>query len=328
MFRWRTYDTFDLIINIIGFSAIFMYKKSADGFDNTLLEYITGGIGFYILDTTMGKSPFAWFIACMSYMTTEQQWITFKLWLTSYISNEIFAYTIAASIAFTATYSLHGMYLLFFSHVLGDNQRAKLHVKKVQENKHVPFEKIMDALPTMFKNLLTLAYPFMGIIVLYSFKTTNGLRFDKLPTFTERFWSLLSVILTNEVLFYYSHRALHHPKLYAKFHKKHHEFTSPVGAVAIYCTQIEFLVSDLLPLGVGLLFPYAAHAHFALTWIIAANIATQVHHSGMHMPYALGIDEQPTYHDLHHKHFNYNYGAIGILDKIHGTEYITKDVIS
>ncbi len=328
MFRWRVYDTIDLMLNLIGFSAIFMYKNSNDGFDNPALEYTTGAIGFYILDTTMGKSPFAWFITCASYMTTEEQWIVFNAWLTSIVPNAILAYTLAASIAFTLTYLLHGLYLLFFSHVLNDNHRETLHVKKVQENKHVSFKKIIRTIPTMMKNLTLLAYPFMGIIVFYSFKSNYGLRFDKLPTFTERFWSLLSVILTNEVLFYYSHRAFHHPKLYAKFHKKHHEFTSPVGAVAIYCTPTEFLVSDLLPLGIGLLFPYASHAHFALTWIIAANIATQVHHSGMHMPYALGIDEQPTYHDIHHKHFNYNYGAIGILDKIHGTEYISKDVIS
>lgn len=41
-----------------------------------------------------------------------------------------------------------------------------------------------------------------------------------------------------------SHRLIHHPLLYKHIHKKHHEWTAPVGIVSIYAHPIEHVVSS------------------------------------------------------------------------------------
>lgn len=41
----------------------------------------------------------------------------------------------------------------------------------------------------------------------------------------------------------YLSRLFHHPKLYKKIHKKHHEWTAPIGVVSIYADPIEHVVN-------------------------------------------------------------------------------------
>lgn len=38
-------------------------------------------------------------------------------------------------------------------------------------------------------------------------------------------------------------RLLHHPTLYKKIHKKHHEWTAPIGVISVYAHPIEHVVS-------------------------------------------------------------------------------------
>ena len=57
--------------------------------------------------------------------------------------------------------------------------------------------------------------------------------------------------LANEFWFYYSHRLIHYPPLYKRIHKIHHEWTSPVAAMAIYCHPLEHVFSNLLSVYLG-----------------------------------------------------------------------------
>ncbi len=319
MYKWRSQDTFDLCICNVVFSCIYWYKCTFDNIENSTTEFLSGFIGFYVLNITMGMSVFAWIPSFVSYAITNDQWLYFTELLQMLEEYEWIGYAIFACFSFTAAYVIHGFYLFTLTHVMDRDTFDKLGFYKLQKNKRVSLKQLYKAIWPMAWNLIFIAYPFLSWIAYKTITTDNYLRKGPLPSFYDRLLSLISVILMNEILFYYTHRALHHPYLYKKFHKMHHEFTSPIGLVAIYCTPFEFIVSDLMPLSVGLFFPHTHHVYFALVWIISANIATQVHHSGILTPYRLGIDEQPEFHDIHHKYFNCNYGAIGILDRLHGT---------
>mmetsp|Transcript_22646 Transcript_22646/g.49469 ORF Transcript_22646/g.49469 Transcript_22646/m.49469 type:complete len:177 (+) Transcript_22646:875-1405(+) len=160
----------------------------------------------------------------------------------------------------------------------------------------------------MSANLLFIGLPYLLGMAWVSQHTEFGLRLDTdLPRHSERLWHLVAVLVVNEVLFFYSHWAMHSRHLYSRFHKQHHEFTAPVGIVAIYCHPVEFFVCDLIPLTAAF-YPCRCHVFFALMWTFGAVIGTQVHHSGYRMPWTTCFDEQPDYHDFHHEKFKCNYG--------------------
>eukprot|EP01103_Thecamoeba_quadrilineata_P016160 TRINITY_DN5328_c0_g1_i2.p1 TRINITY_DN5328_c0_g1~~TRINITY_DN5328_c0_g1_i2.p1 ORF type:complete len:158 (-),score=5.01 TRINITY_DN5328_c0_g1_i2:51-524(-) len=127
---------------------------------------------------------------------------------------------------------------------------------------------------------------------------------------------LTAFIIVEEILFYYSHRLLHHPYFYKRIHKQHHKFKAPIGLAAMYAHWIEFTFSNVLPLLAG---PLIMRSHLVTIWIwyFLGVVGTVTHHSGYNFPWLLGLN--PQFHDFHHSSFNYNFGVLGVLDQIHGT---------
>lgn len=76
--------------------------------------------------------------------------------------------------------------------------------------------------------------------------------YDSLPGTLELIWQISFCMVCEDTCFYWGHRLLHHPKLYSKIHKKHHEFYSTVSFAAEYAHPLEFCLTNVLPSFVGM----------------------------------------------------------------------------
>ncbi|KAJ5115219.1 hypothetical protein NUU61_000978 [Penicillium alfredii] len=139
-----------------------------------------------------------------------------------------------------------------------------------------------------------------------------------LPSALEILCDILISLLMREALFYYSHRLLHMPYFYVRIHKKHHRFTAPIALAAQFAHPLEQIFANALPISLP---PQLLRSHVVTFWIFLAyelfNTATV--HSGYDF-----FHSKAKMHDLHHEKFNLNYGSIGLLDWVHGTNQLGK----
>ncbi|KAL4812965.1 hypothetical protein BDW67DRAFT_178322 [Aspergillus spinulosporus] len=140
------------------------------------------------------------------------------------------------------------------------------------------------------------------------------------PPWREFIVDFVFALLAREILFYYIHRALHHPRIYGHIHKMHHKNITPVVFAAEYAHPVEHVVANILPITLPL---YLKGAHF-LSIIAFINFElweAAADHRGYDFLKLLPAK----LHDLHHEKFRANYGTIGLMDWIHGTDVVGWD---
>lgn len=197
---------------------------------------------------------------------------------------------------------------------------------KIQPNKKIKWDlkTVGKVVYVLLRNQIGVIFPFACFVAWLSDHGIGAHLEEALPSYKERFLHTLGYIFVNEVLFYYGHRILHLKRFY-RFHKTHHEFTAPCGLTAIYCDMFEMLISDVIPLFGGCIL-LSSHAYTIMWWVIFAIGGTQLHHCGFRFPW-IKLDHQPDFHDFHHAKFNCNFGNIGWLDALHGTDKMYKDYL-
>jgi fatty acid hydroxylase domain-containing protein 2 len=189
---------------------------------------------------------------------------------------------------------------------------------KIQPNKNNPlcWQKFLQCLKVILFNQIVVNMVvacFVYWLMILSGSVVVGA--DEFPSMTTLVYHLVIFVLVEEIGFYYSHRLMHHPTLYQMFHKQHHEWVAPIGMAAIYAHPLEHVLCNLGPVVAG---PFLAQAHICTYWLwLTVAVATTVNsHCGYHFPFA----PSPENHDFHHLAFNVNYGVLGVLDWLHGTD--------
>lgn len=135
------------------------------------------------------------------------------------------------------------------------------------------------------------------------------------------------MVVAHDAYFYWTHRMMHHPRLFRSFHRSHHRTITPTPWAAYAFDVPEAAVMALfMPLWL-IIVPTPGAAIFAfLTIMIIRNV---MGHAGLEL-HARGWASHPvlkwisttTHHDLHHSGgFNYNYGFyFTFWDKVMRTE--------
>ena len=137
---------------------------------------------------------------------------------------------------------------------------------------------------------------------------------SSLPSLRIILASLIFFIIIEEIAFYTTHRILHHPMMYSSVHKMHHAFSSPCAMSAIFCSPVEHLIANQIPIQLGPLI-LGSHLSTALLWYAIATVNTCISHSG----YSFDFFSSAQFHDYHHANQTKNFGILGILDSIFHT---------
>jgi Delta7-sterol 5-desaturase len=135
------------------------------------------------------------------------------------------------------------------------------------------------------------------------------------------------MIVVHDAYFYWTHRLMHHGRLYRAFHRTHHLSMSPTPWAAYAFSPAEALVQA----GIGPLIVFTMPVHPAafglfMVWQIAFNVFG---HCGYEIfpRWFLGsragtLLNSVTHHALHHEKFQANFGLyFNVWDRLMGTNH-------
>jgi len=139
--------------------------------------------------------------------------------------------------------------------------------------------------------------------------------------------SLVFMLIAHDAYFYWTHRAMHHRRLFALFHGLHHLSRTPTAWAAYSFSIPEAIVQgSFVPLFI-LFVPMHDVALFAFVAVqivrnVMGHAGSEIHPASFGPGRWLGWNNTTTHHDLHHETGRYNYGLyFRWWDKLMGTEH-------
>ncbi len=174
----------------------------------------------------------------------------------------------------------------------------------------------------------SLIYAFPGAVVIEAWKNGGTALYSDLSAYG--YWyvpvSVFLYLFLHDTFFYWTHRLMHHPRLFATMHKTHHMSNNPTPWAAFSFHPWEsILTAFFLPL---LVFVIPLHAGAALFILILMTIASVLNHTGWEIfptSWIRGFLGRhvitATHHNLHHTNYKVNYGLyFRFWDRLMGTD--------
>lgn len=180
--------------------------------------------------------------------------------------------------------------------------------------------KLFECIKTVLFNQLFGTAPVMYSYYVYSSRyfpdpTHSNWSHSNLPSIPVSIGYIVIFTVMYEFVFYPIHRLFHCHRNFYRFHKLHHEYSESICIVTHYVSFVEHLATNLLPFVIG---PFVTMAHLDVVyfWEFIAVTSAINGHSGFCLPFILEANS----HDFHHYNNNGNYGVLGLLDYIFGTD--------
>ncbi|OJY48019.1 MAG: hypothetical protein BGP17_02405 [Sphingomonas sp. 67-41] len=139
--------------------------------------------------------------------------------------------------------------------------------------------------------------------------------------------TLVLMIVAHDAYFYWTHRAMHHPRLFRAFHWTHHKSRTPTPWTAYAFDAPEAIVMvAFVPIWAAIVPMHDTALYIFMTWQIARNV---IGHAGVEFSPVSGRRSRlrgwlntTTHHDLHHQSGRTNYGLyFSWWDRWMGTEH-------
>ena len=139
--------------------------------------------------------------------------------------------------------------------------------------------------------------------------------------------SVLLALVLHDTYFYWMHRIVHHPTLYAKVHLLHHKSTNPSPWASYSFHFFEGVLEAMVAPLILLLIPM--HPLALLSYTILAFTINVYGHLGYEIApkwfrnsFLFQIVNTSVHHNLHHEKFKGNYGLyFRVWDRLMGTEH-------
>jgi len=134
-------------------------------------------------------------------------------------------------------------------------------------------------------------------------------------------------IFVHDAYFYFTHRAMHHPKVFKYVHKVHHMSNNPTPWAAFSFHPLEAIVEfGIIPIMVFLvpLHPAAIliFAVYMVTLNVMGHLGFEIFPRGFTQHKLLGWHNTSTHHNMHHKYVNCNYSLyFNIWDRLMNTNH-------
>jgi sterol desaturase/sphingolipid hydroxylase (fatty acid hydroxylase superfamily) len=142
------------------------------------------------------------------------------------------------------------------------------------------------------------------------------------------FWASIGcAILLHDTYFYWTHRAMHHPRLFRFFHKVHHLSLNPSPWASYAFSPAEAVVqAGIFPLAVTIMPMHPLAFMVFMMWQITYNVlghtGYEFHPTWIMRSFLRRILNTPTNHIMHHEKFRGNYGLyFNIWDRLMGTNH-------
>ncbi|NBX64563.1 MAG: hypothetical protein EBT66_06370 [Bacteroidetes bacterium] len=240
-------------------------------------------------------------------------------------SNQFFLDIIEAFLNGAIEYAIFVLpfFLLFW--IILKNKLKRIRIQEApRANKHHFVHDLKYTVSTLF------IFAVMDVSLLYLKEKGYTLLYDDVNQYGWLFliFSLVFVLFLHDTFFYWTHRAMHHPKLYHFFHRVHHESTDPSPLTsgsfhpseAIVENALQFILPFFFPLHFGVILAWQL---FDMLNNILAHLGYELYPKGWVRTPILKFKTASTHHNMHHQLFNGNYALYFTWwDKWMETEFV------